>query len=74
MTKETQREFVARLDERQKATLEKLDLIYDEVKKTNSRVTTLESWKSQLIGSYRSLAVLSAVISTVIALVIKYVL
>lgn len=67
-------ELLARLDERQKALLEKLDAIHQEVKKTNGRVTTLEGWRNELKGTYRATALIASLIGAVATLVTRYLL
>ena len=60
------RELLARVDERQKAMLDKLDLVYKECQKTNGRVTNLENWRSEIKGSWRATTVIAAGIGALI--------
>jgi hypothetical protein len=62
-------ELIVRIDERQKAFMEKLEAIHAEVKKTNGRVTSLEGWRSEIRGSWRATIVLSSAIGAVIGFV-----
>lgn len=66
MSKMTTTEWLARMDERQKATTEKLDEILNEVRKTNGRVTELEGWRAEIRGSFRTTVFLTSVISSII--------
>jgi hypothetical protein len=67
-------ELIARVDERQKAMMAKLNEIHTEVKKTNGRVTDLEKWKSGIIGSYRATVIISAAIGAAITIVTDLIL
>ena len=62
----TQKELLARIDERQQQMNNQLTHIFNEVKKTNGRVTALENWKSRLQGSWKAVVVLSVAIGGVI--------
>lgn len=66
------REMLARIDERQKNMSEKMELVYSEVKKTNGRVTALENWKSSLIGSWKTLVIISSVIGTALGWLVNH--
>jgi hypothetical protein len=70
----TTEEMLGRLDERQKAMLAKLELVYDEVKKTNGRVSALETWKSGILGGWRATTVISALIGAVIGFLTNFLL
>lgn len=64
-------ELIGRLDERQKAMMEKLEEIHDGVKKTNGRVTVLENWRSELRGSWRTTILFSSAIGALVAFLIN---
>ena len=65
-------EFIARLDERQKAMMEKLEEIHEGVKKTNGRVTILENWRSEIRGSWRATVLISSAIGALIGFITSY--
>lgn len=62
----TNAELLARVDERQKAIQEKLDMIYEQVTKTNGRVSALEAWRNQLNGGFRATTLIYSVLSSVL--------
>lgn len=64
-------ESLARLDERQKAMMDKLEQIHEGVKKTNGRVTTLENWRSEIRGSWRTTILFSSAIGALVAFLIN---
>lgn len=66
MSKMTTTEWLARMDERQKAIAEKLDQIHHEVKKTNGRVTALEGWRAEIRGSWRTTVLLTSAVSSIL--------
>lgn len=71
--------MLARFDERQKAIQDKLDIIHTEVKKTNGRVTHIESsrlpklehWKSRVHGIYLALAAGATVLAFIIGAILE---
>lgn len=68
MKRMTNDELLARLDERFEAQKEKLQSVYEEVKKTNGRVTDLEKSRERNKGA---VAVISALFGGASAFVIK---
>lgn len=70
----SEKEMLARIDERQKAMADKLEEIYDEVKMTNGRVTSLETWRSEIRGTIRATAFISAGIGAAIGFITNYLL
>lgn len=52
MTPAAHADLLARLDERSMAHGEQLARIEQKVDKTNGRVTTLEAWKSKIVGAW----------------------
>jgi hypothetical protein len=64
-------ELLARIDERQRAMDEKLDLIHAETKRTNGRVTKLEDWKSRINGAWIAIAFVGPIIGAFVTWLIQ---
>jgi hypothetical protein len=73
----TGRELLIRIDERLKAldesTDEKLKLILIEAKKTNGRVTALETWRDKSKGAWAMLLLVAAATGTIAGLIVNYI-
>ena len=71
-------ELLMRMDERQKSMAETIESIYEEVKKTNGRVTRIESerlpslehWRSRMKGVWLAVIILATIVGAIIEYVI----
>jgi hypothetical protein len=62
--------MLAKIEKTLESLLEKQELTYAEVKKTNGRVTTLETWRSKMQGAYAAVVVVSTLVGFGIGIVI----
>lgn len=69
----TNEELLARLDERQKSMMEKMEEIHNGVKATNGRVTALENWRSEIRGSWRATILISSAVGALIGFLGHYI-
>lgn len=58
--------FVKWIEEKFTHIIEKQDLTYDEVKKTNGRVTSLENWRSKLKGAWYAVIIMAMIVGALI--------
>lgn len=66
------KELIGRLDERQKAMMDKLEEIHIAVNKTNGRVTILENWRHEIRGTWRATTFLTSIISSIVGAFIGF--
>lgn len=66
------RELLVRLDERHNSMMETLEEIHQDVKKINGRVTALESWRSEIKGTYRATAIIASLIGAFAGFLTSY--
>lgn len=76
MAKESSAVVLARIEERLNNYIEKsedkLEAILAEAKKTNGRVTTIETWKNKVKGAWAMLILVAAGAGTIAGLIVEY--
>jgi uncharacterized protein YgbK (DUF1537 family) len=76
MARETTAAVLARIEERLNNHIDNsekaLQQILNEAKKTNGRVTTIETWKNKIKGAWAMLILVAAGTGTIAALVVEF--